>query len=48
MASGRRRLPSTTALQVLLAVAEGDRRALRESTSLSQSAVASNCCRSKS
>ncbi|RVP11291.1 LysR family transcriptional regulator [Sinorhizobium meliloti] len=40
MASGRRRLPSTTALQVLLAVAErGSTSAAAESTALSQSAV---------
>ncbi len=40
MASGRQRLPSTTALQVLLAVAErGSTSAAAESTSLSQSAV---------
>ncbi|MDW9893175.1 LysR family transcriptional regulator [Sinorhizobium meliloti] len=40
MASGRRRLPSTTALQVLIAVAErGSTSAAAESTSLSQSAV---------
>lgn len=40
MATGRTRLPSTTALQVLLAVAErGSTSAAAESTSLSQSAV---------
>ncbi len=40
MVSGRQRLPSTTALQVLLAVAErGSTSAAAESTSLSQSAV---------
>ncbi|MCA1408500.1 LysR family transcriptional regulator [Ensifer sp. IC3342] len=40
MVSGRQRLPSTTALQILLAVAErGSTNAAAESTSLSQSAV---------
>jgi len=40
MASGRQRLPSTTALQVLLAIAErGSTSAAAESTTLSQSAV---------